>query len=95
MIRSKAPSHKRDKHLTTKASNEMADYIIISAPDCKWCDKAKAQLTLKDLSFIELSVESPLIRHLWKEMGFKTVPQVFKGPNHIGGYEDLVRHLNS
>ena len=78
-------------------------YIVFTIDDCKWCDKAKALLTINDKSFSEIKMgRGPHASHmeatffqLWKDMGFKTAPQVFKGPHHIGGYEDLVRHLNS
>lgn len=28
-----------------------------------------------------------------QELNLKTVPQIFLGDNHVGGYEDLLRHL--
>lgn len=77
-------------------------YVIFTGDKCKWCDKAKAQLTLADEPFLELPIRktqngdtlSDYYFNLWRSMGFTSVPQVFSGSTHIGGYEDLVRHLN-
>lgn len=73
----------------------MADYIIITAPDCKWCDKAKAALKEHDQTYVEFSTTEPTVRHLFFALNVKTVPQVFRSaqgneaPEYIGGYDAL------
>lgn len=70
-------------------------YTIITTDDCKWCDKAVAQLTLADKKFVAFNIaHHPEIKHLWHTMGFKTIPQIFHGHTYVGGYEDLINYLN-
>lgn len=77
----------------------MDHYIIISAPDCEWCRKAKDLLWVRGITYSEFDTTEPNIRHLFFMLGVKTVPQIFKAAtgNHpveyIGGYEDLERHI--
>lgn len=78
-------------------------YVIFTGADCKWCDKAKALLTLADKDFYEVPIQKTkngdtlLDYHfqIWRAMGFTSVPQVFNGMTHIGGFEALTEHLNN
>lgn len=77
----------------------MDTYVIITSPDCKWCDRAKDALRKRDLPYYEFDTTEKNIRHLFFSLGMKTVPQIFKaayGNNpieYIGGYDDLAKRL--
>lgn len=77
----------------------MADYIIITAEDCVWCERAKAKLDARDLTYAEFSTSEPNIRHLFFTLNVKTVPQIFLSASgnrqieYIGGYDDLCKRL--
>ena len=47
------------------------------------------------IAFIEVSLEHDQeARIMLKEMKCRTVPQIFDGELHIGGYTELVDYLN-
>ncbi len=70
----------------------MKKILIYSSNICPYCIAAKKLFKSLDLSFQEKLIDnSPEIK---KEMinishGKKTVPQVFIGNIHLGGYDDL------
>jgi glutaredoxin 3 len=60
---------------------------------CPYCDRAKALLTRKGVSFTEVSLEAEPNRR--EEMvnragGRRTVPQIFIDDVHVGGCDDLM-----
>lgn len=65
---------------------------IYSTAFCAYCDRARALLTRKGLSFSEIKVDEDLASR--QEMirlsgGRRTVPQIFIGERHVGGFDDL------
>lgn len=64
---------------------------IFTAPRCGYCDKAKALLREKGLSYREHDVSAADARaELAARLPrVKAVPQIFLAGTHIGGYEDL------
>ncbi len=58
---------------------------------CPYCMRARKLLKSKNVDYIEIRVDSD--RKLRKEMerlsGRDSVPQIFIGKMHIGGYDDL------
>lgn len=76
-------------------------FIVLTTPRCKWCDKAKALLTLHDKEFVTFNVESAMsdMGILFTASGLKTVPQVFSAEDgrvlHIGGFEALKDYLGA
>lgn len=75
-------------------------FVIISKPNCPWCDKAKKLLTDEGLKFHEVATtEHRMLRPVMIAGGLTTVPQVFMmaehgNYEHIGGYTELEKHLN-
>ena len=71
----------------------MADprIIIYSSPFCGYCSAAKRLLTSKGAAFTEIDVmfEPERKREMIERSGRQTVPQIFIGDRHIGGYDDL------
>jgi len=72
-------------------------YVILGTMNCEFCTKAKHLLRKEGVSFTSYSLDSPSSRWLLtlvKIAGMNTVPQIWdsKG-NHLGGYTELVQHL--
>jgi glutaredoxin 3 len=70
----------------------MAPVEIYTTRWCLYCRMAKALLTRKGVAFTEIDLSSH--RELRSEMieranGRMTVPQIFIGPVHVGGSDDL------
>ena len=59
---------------------------------CGFCMQAKALLTRNDVAFREIDVsEGPGQREeMVARSGRRTVPQVFIGERHVGGFDGLV-----
>ncbi len=58
---------------------------------CPYCHAAKALLTRKGVDFKEINVSGSSERQAMIERanGSYTVPQIFIGPVHVGGSDDL------
>lgn len=65
---------------------------VYTTSSCPYCVAAKDLLERKGLKFKEIDVTSPERRLmlLKKAQGRKTVPQIFIGGLHVGGYDDLL-----
>lgn len=62
------------------------------SPFCGYCHAAKRLLKSKGVSFSEINViEEPERRSemMDRAHGRHTVPQIFIGETHVGGYDDL------
>ena len=65
---------------------------IYTSPFCGYCYAAKRLLTQKNVSFKEINVTlSPARRRemMQRANGRHTVPQIFVGQTHVGGFDDL------
>lgn len=65
---------------------------IYSSPLCGYCHAAKRLLANKGVSFSEIDVlRNPGQRQemMQRANGRHTVPQIFIGTMHVGGYDDL------
>jgi len=58
---------------------------------CPFCQRARTLLGLKNLNFEEIDVESDsrLREEMTARAGRSTVPQIFIGETHVGGFDDL------
>jgi glutaredoxin 3 len=59
---------------------------------CPYCVRARALLERKGLPFREVKIdEDPVERDamLARSGGRRTVPQIFVGDHHVGGFDDL------
>lgn len=65
-------------------------YKIVGTETCEWCERAKNVLARCNQ---EYEYETITMSEA-KERGYKTVPQIWKGDNHIGGYTDLYARLS-
>ena len=65
---------------------------VYSADLCPYCERAKQLLTAKGVPYEEIRIDQdPEARDLMiKESGGKrSVPQIFIGPQSVGGFTDL------
>ncbi len=69
----------------------MAKIGIYTTPTCPYCHAAKALLADKGVDFTEITVLDPDLRAAMTERahGRRTVPQIFIGDTHVGGYDDM------
>lgn len=64
---------------------------IYTTPTCPYCHAAKSLLNDKGVQFEEITVLDPELRAAMTQRahGRRTVPQIFVGETHVGGYDDL------
>mgnify|MGYP002839399311 CR=1 FL=1 len=72
-------------------------YTIYTTETCGYCYAAKKLLTANDIEYKEIDLNTTEKKNFFKhETGLKTVPQIYTdNGDHIGGYDDLVEHMNS
>ena len=58
---------------------------------CPYCHAAKSLLEGKGVAYEEVNAEDPEIRMAMVDRahGRRTVPQIFIGETHVGGYDDM------
>jgi len=69
----------------------MTEVVMYATSWCPYCAMAKSLLARKGQSFEEIDVEAvPGSRQeMMQRSGRRTVPQIFVGDHHVGGYDDL------
>ena len=68
------------------------DIVVYSTGWCPYCERAKSLLERKGVAFREIKVdEDPAERDamLKRSGGRRTVPQIFVGDHHVGGFDEL------
>jgi glutaredoxin 3 len=68
------------------------DIVMFSTGWCPYCVRARALLERKGLPFREIKIdEDPAERNamLARSGGRRTVPQIFVGDLHVGGFDEL------
>lgn len=70
----------------------MQTVVIYTKSTCPYCHAAKDLLRRKGAAFEEIPVDgdrAAQMRMAEKANGRSTVPQIFIGPTHVGGCDDL------
>ena len=70
----------------------MKNVEMYTGPLCAFCDRAKALLNKKRVSFKEINLASDpnkMNEMIKKTNGMKTIPQIFVDGQHIGGNDKL------
>lgn len=69
----------------------MAKVEIYTTPTCPYCHAAKSLLREKGVDYTEITVLDPDLREKMTQRahGRRTVPQIFVGETHVGGYDDM------
>lgn len=70
---------------------ENREVIMYTQALCGYCSAARALLKEKGVVFREINItlNAGLRREMQEKSGRRTVPQIFIGGKHIGGYDDL------
>lgn len=69
----------------------MAEILIYTANLCPYCTMAKRLLDKKGVSYTEINVDAePGMREKMMQLTKRrTVPQIYIGERHIGGFDDM------
>lgn len=77
----------------------MQSFTIFGRPGCGYCVRAKQVLEMRNLphKYVDMMREGISPADLAKTIGkpVRTVPQIFHGEQHIGGYTELEQYLRS
>lgn len=68
------------------------EILMYSTRVCPYCDRARALFARKQVGFKEVKIdESPaqFAEMLRRSNGRRTVPQIFIGETHVGGFDDM------
>ena len=67
---------------------------IYTGPNCAFCVQAKNLLQRNNKTYTELPIQegTNLNEMLTLSQGMRTVPQIFIGDYHVGGFDDLIEH---
>lgn len=70
-------------------------YVIFtsSAIDCKWCKAAIELLQCYGIDYYEKDITNEIYKEEFLAAGHRTVPQVYREEELIGGYEKTQEHL--
>jgi glutaredoxin 3 len=71
----------------------MAPIMMYSTAVCPFCDRAERLLRSKgvaDIAKIRVDLEPARRQEMMEKTGRRTVPQIYIGERHVGGYDDLV-----
>ena len=70
------------------------DITMYSTRFCPYCMRARFLLDSKNVEYTDISVDArpELRREMTEKSGRRTVPQIWIGDRHVGGYDDLA-HL--
>lgn len=70
----------------------MAEVTMYSTGTCPYCIMAERLLNSKgvaEITKIRIDLEPEQRAEMMKRTGRRTVPQIYIGQTHVGGYEDL------
>jgi glutaredoxin 3 len=68
------------------------EIVMYSTHICPYCDRARQLFARKQVSIHEIKIDdNPTQREvmLQRSGGRRTVPQIFIGDRHVGGFDDL------
>ena len=69
----------------------MANVVVYSADRCGYCTMAKRLLDARSVAYVEHNLTEDFERRKWlvETTGQRTVPQIFFGDHHVGGFNEL------
>ena len=70
-----------------------SDVVMYSTRFCPYCVRARSLLQSKGVAFTDIGVDGrpDLRREMTRRSGRRTVPQIWVGEHHVGGFDDLAR----
>jgi len=65
--------------------------VMYVRPGCGYCRRARELLSRKGVAYSEIDIESVsgARQEMQQRSGRNTVPQIFVGARHLGGYDDI------
>jgi glutaredoxin 3 len=68
-----------------------APVLVYASRYCGWCTRALAMLESKGVApaVVMVDVDRSVRRSMEERSGRRTVPQIFIGDRHVGGFDDL------
>ncbi|RMF98470.1 MAG: glutaredoxin 3 [Gammaproteobacteria bacterium] len=68
-----------------------AAVVMYTQAFCGYCMAARRLLKRKGIDFeeIDVTMDADRRREMMERSGRRTVPQIFVGDTHVGGYDDL------
>jgi glutaredoxin 3 len=70
----------------------MLEVTMYTTTTCPYCRNAKRLLDAKGISYKEIDVRSVDVKNeMVSRSGRRTVPQIFFGNWHVGGFDDLAQ----
>ena len=69
----------------------MPEIVIYSTAMCPYCVRAKMLLQRKGMQWEErrIDLDQALMTEMLERSNRRTVPQIFIGNTHVGGYDDM------
>ncbi len=70
----------------------MAEILMYCTRSCPYCEMAERLLKAKGITAIEkvrVDIEPARRREMMTRTGRRTVPQIYIGETHVGGYDEL------
>ena len=69
----------------------MPEILIYTADRCSYCVMAKRLLDKKQATYTEINVDAKvgMREEMMRKTKRRTVPQIFIGDFHVGGFDDL------
>ena len=69
----------------------MPEVVMYSTGWCPYCARARALFERKGIAFREIDIETnaELRAEMLTRSGRRSVPQIFVGERHVGGFEEL------
>ena len=70
----------------------MKNITIYTGPFCNYCDAAKRLLNRNNANYNEIDIgkiDGAMDEMIKKPNGKRTIPQIFFGDQHIGGYDEV------
>jgi glutaredoxin 3 len=71
--------------------SDKPEVMMYTTPICPYCAAAKALLKKKGVSVREVDIAGNAAQReeMMQRTGRRTVPQIFIGERHVGGFDDL------
>jgi len=72
--------------------SEKPEVVVYTAAFCGYCSGAKSLLDKKGVDYLEIRVDKETGKRVEMEQraGRDSVPQIFIGDTHVGGFDELV-----
>jgi len=74
------------------SEKKMPDVVVYTAAFCGYCTGAKSLLEKKGVNYLEIRVDQEAGKREEMEQRARrdSVPQIFIGDQHVGGFDDLL-----